>query len=100
MMAEGTIMKALSGFYYVDDGASVYTCRGRGRLRHIKMTPLVGDLCRAYLFYHMQKVIALRFHSSWCKNVMLHEVSYSELTWGVVDNYAFSCIHRHLGCRK
>ena len=22
----------------------------------------------------MQKVIALRFHSSWCKNVMLHEV--------------------------
>ena len=23
----------------------------------------------------MQKVIALRFHSSWCKNVMLHEVS-------------------------
>ena len=25
---------------------------------------------------------------------------YSELTWGVVDNYAFSCIHRHLGCRK
>ncbi len=32
-------------------------------------------LCRAYLFYHMQKVIALRFHSSWCKNIMLHEVS-------------------------
>ena len=46
MMAEGTIMKALSGFYYVDDGASVYTCRGRGRLRHIKMTPLVGDRVR------------------------------------------------------
>lgn len=45
-MAEGTIMKALSGFYYVDDGASVYTCRGRGRLRHIKMTPLVGDRVR------------------------------------------------------
>ena len=39
-------MKALSGFYYVDDGASVYTCRGRGRLRHIKMTPLVGDRVR------------------------------------------------------
>ena len=45
-MAEGTIMKALSGFYYVDDGASVYTCWGRGRLRHIKMTPLVGDRVR------------------------------------------------------
>lgn len=36
-------MKALSGFYYVDDGASVTTCRGRGKLRHEKITPLVGD---------------------------------------------------------
>ena len=25
---------------------------------------------------------------------------YSELTWGVVDDYAFSCIYRHLGCRE
>ena len=25
---------------------------------------------------------------------------YSELTWGVVDNYALSCIYRHLGRRK
>ena len=42
-MTEGMIFKALSGFYYVDDGASVTTCRGRGRLRHQKVTPLVGD---------------------------------------------------------
>jgi ribosome biogenesis GTPase len=46
MMAEGTIMKALSGFYYVDDGQSVTTCRGRGKLRHEKATPLVGDHVR------------------------------------------------------
>ena len=25
---------------------------------------------------------------------------YSELTWGVVDDYAFSCIHRHLRRRE
>ena len=40
---EGIIMKALSGFYYVDDGQTVTTCRGRGKLRHQKVTPLVGD---------------------------------------------------------
>ena len=45
-MAEGIIMKALSGFYYVDDGTSVVTCRGRGKLRHEKVTPLVGDRVR------------------------------------------------------
>lgn len=38
-------MKALSGFYYVDVGAEhePVTCRGRGKLRHQKITPLVGD---------------------------------------------------------
>ena len=36
-------MKALSGFYYVDDGQTVTACRGRGKLRHQKVTPLVGD---------------------------------------------------------
>ena len=40
---EGIIMKALSGFYYVDDGQTVTACRGRGKLRHQKVTPLVGD---------------------------------------------------------
>lgn len=41
----GTIVKALSGFYYVDVGAErePVTCRGRGKLRHQKITPLVGD---------------------------------------------------------
>ena len=41
----GTIIKALSGFYYVDVGAEQepITCRGRGKQRHQKITPLVGD---------------------------------------------------------
>ncbi|SBW04391.1 putative ribosome biogenesis GTPase RsgA [uncultured Eubacteriales bacterium] len=44
-MSQGIILKALSGFYYVDDGSGSLpvTCRGRGRLRHEKMNPLVGD---------------------------------------------------------
>ena len=41
---EGIILKALSGFYYVDGGDGALTaCRGRGKFRHQKLTPLVGD---------------------------------------------------------
>lgn len=45
MMEQGRIMKALSGFYYVEsaDGA-VIECRARGRFRKEGLTPLVGDL--------------------------------------------------------
>lgn len=40
----GQIVKALSGFYYVDTGSGApVPCRGRGKLRHKKLTPLVGD---------------------------------------------------------
>lgn len=44
-MSIGTILKALSGFYYVDDGTSapLTACKARGRFRHEKITPLVGD---------------------------------------------------------
>ncbi|MGN8874359.1 ribosome small subunit-dependent GTPase A [Pseudoflavonifractor sp. HCP28S3_F10] len=42
-MAEGTILKALSGFYYVDTGSGLVTCRARGKFRHNRQTPLVGD---------------------------------------------------------
>lgn len=40
----GMIVKALSGFYYVDPGdGSQIACRGRGKFRHQKIVPLVGD---------------------------------------------------------
>ncbi|RYL92913.1 ribosome small subunit-dependent GTPase A [Sporolactobacillus sp. Y61] len=42
-MPEGTIMKALSGFYYVSDGEALVQCRARGVFRKRKVTPLVGD---------------------------------------------------------
>ena len=45
-MAEGIILKALSGFYYVDDGEKLVACRARGKHRHEKLTPLVGDRVR------------------------------------------------------
>ncbi|WP_152656435.1 ribosome small subunit-dependent GTPase A [Oceanobacillus sp. CFH 90083] len=42
-MAVGRIIKALSGFYYVQSNEGVYACRGRGVFRNKKITPLVGD---------------------------------------------------------
>ena len=49
-MIEGRIQKALSGFYYVDTGREVLTCRARGKFR---------------------KEGRLRFlHSTWCWGFM------------------------------
>ena len=42
-MPEGKIIKALSGFYYVQHEEAVTQCRGRGVFRKHKITPLVGD---------------------------------------------------------
>ena len=39
----GLIVKALSGFYYVDCGGEIVRCRPRGKFRYDKVTPLVGD---------------------------------------------------------
>ena len=41
---EGRIVKALSGFYYVEDAqGNVVACRARGKFRKEQLTPLVGD---------------------------------------------------------
>ena len=46
MKGEGQIIRALSGFYYIEDEGEIITCRGRGILRKQKVTPLVGDRVR------------------------------------------------------
>ena len=40
---QGRIVKALSGFYYVDTGDRVLECRARGKFRKTGESPLVGD---------------------------------------------------------
>lgn len=42
-MKKGRIVKALSGFYYVQSDDVIYACKGRGVFRKRKITPLVGD---------------------------------------------------------
>ncbi len=43
-MPEGKIIKALSGFYYVESQGEIFQCRARGNFRLKKQTPLVGDV--------------------------------------------------------
>ncbi|MBQ5748849.1 MAG: ribosome small subunit-dependent GTPase A [Oscillospiraceae bacterium] len=43
-MGSYRIIKALSGFYYVQTEDGVIECRARGRFRKENITPLVGDL--------------------------------------------------------
>ena len=42
-MEQGIIVKALSGYYYVQDGEELVTCRARGKFRLDGTSPLVGD---------------------------------------------------------
>ena len=43
-MPKGQIRKALSGYYYVQDGEKFIQCRGRGVFRNRGISPLVGDM--------------------------------------------------------
>lgn len=42
-MPKGRIIKALSGFYYVESEEGIVQCRARGNFRNRKITPYVGD---------------------------------------------------------
>lgn len=42
-MPEGRIIKALSGYYYVLDGETIWQCRARGLFKKQGISPLVGD---------------------------------------------------------
>lgn len=42
-MADGVIVKALSGFYYVNTGSKLVECKARGKFRLDGTSPLVGD---------------------------------------------------------
>lgn len=40
---QGTIIKGIGGFYYVEAVGTVYECKARGVFRKKRITPLVGD---------------------------------------------------------
>ena len=40
---KGRIIKALAGFYYIDDGKTIHQCRARGKFRKEDIKPVVGD---------------------------------------------------------
>ena len=51
-MAEGVIVKALSGFYYVQTDERLLECKARGRFRLDGTSPLVGDMVECSLDAH------------------------------------------------
>lgn len=42
-MADGFVVKAVRGLWYVETGEGILCCSARGRLRAERLTPLVGD---------------------------------------------------------
>ena len=42
-MVQGTIIKGIAGFYYVEAGKTIYECKARGKFRKENMIPLIGD---------------------------------------------------------
>ena len=42
-MTQGVIVKGVGGFYYVATAQGQYECRARGKFRHQRITPSVGD---------------------------------------------------------
>jgi ribosome biogenesis GTPase len=40
---EGTIIQAISGFYYVKTDHEIIECKARGKFRYTELTPMVGD---------------------------------------------------------
>ena len=42
-MIDGTLVKGIGGFYYVETANAIYECKARGIFRKQKITPLVGD---------------------------------------------------------
>ena len=40
---DGILIKAISGFYYVEAGNAIYTCKAKGSFKNDGIKPLVGD---------------------------------------------------------
>ena len=45
-MLNGTIIKGIGGFYYIDTENGIYECRARGIFRKEKLKPTVGDFVK------------------------------------------------------
>lgn len=43
MILNGTIIKGIGGFYYIEADGKIYECKARGVFRKERITPLVGD---------------------------------------------------------
>ena len=42
-MVQGTIIKGIAGFYYVETHQTLYECKARGKFRKDNIIPVIGD---------------------------------------------------------
>lgn len=42
-MVQGTIIKGIAGFYYVEAHQTIYECKARGKFRNKNIIPVIGD---------------------------------------------------------
>ncbi len=42
-MVQGTIIKGIAGFYYVEANQTIYECKARGKFRKDNIIPVIGD---------------------------------------------------------
>ena len=58
-MLEGTIIKGIGGFYYVNTINGIYECRARGKFRKDKIVPTVGDYVKIQIIDDTNKKASL-----------------------------------------
>ena len=62
---QGTIVKALAGFYYVECEGKIYQTRARGNFRKKGQTPYVGDQVKSLEVAQLLRFLAL----TWLKDL-------------------------------
>lgn len=90
-MPEATIIKALSGFYYVKNGDQLVQCRARGLFRKQGVSPLVGD----HVVYEAKKptdgyILSIKERKNELKRPPIANIDQAILVFSVVEP-AFDC---------
>lgn len=103
-MIEGTIIKGIAGFYYVEADGKVYECKARGKFRKQRITPCIGDLVlieciedsiaeNAYETASIEEILPRRNHlvrpsvANIDQAMIVFAISYPELHLDLLDKF-------------
>lgn len=54
-MVQGTIVKGIGGFYYVEAYQTIYECKARGKFRKTNVIPIIGDYVLIHITDEIEK---------------------------------------------